>query len=192
MPAIRQSRTHLFFPQRLIPPHLTSPRCIFVSPFLMLRLGYHLRHDQSMPILIDSDIGQISRRHMPQPILLHILHHSFDTHLHRRPVSAIHAGLQYQQISNSHRRNKIQVIHTCSHRNGSRMSRCSHRSDQIDVLHKPPAKQIPQSIRICGKNNLTPFRLRFRNRPFQNQIAHSYKSKSPTVSAFSAFVHRSQ
>jgi tetratricopeptide (TPR) repeat protein len=83
-----------------------------------------------------------------------------------------------------HRCNEVQMIHTRRNRDGPRMARGGHCSNQIDVLHQPAAKQIPQRIRICGKDNLASFRLRFRNSPFQNQITHSYKSKLPKPSAW--------
>jgi hypothetical protein len=179
MPARPQRRPHLFLPLGLSSPHLPSPPRILKPALLVLGLRHHLRHDQPIPFSIHGHKREISRRNMAQSLLPHILYHHPHTNLHRSPKRPIHTRLQNQQLPNPHWSYKIQMIHTRRHRERTRMPRSSHRSHQVDILHQPPAKQASQRIRVRRQHNLAPLRLRLGHRPFQNQIAHSYKSKSP-------------
>jgi hypothetical protein len=178
MPTRPKRSSYLLLPLRLSRPHLPPSPGIFKPPLLMLRLRHHTRHHQPIPLPIYRNKREISRRNMPQSLLPHILHHHPNPYLHGRPKRPIDTRLQNQQLPHSHRSHKIQMIHTRGHRKRPSMPTRRHRPHQIDVLHQTPAKQTPNRIRVCRQHNLTPLRLRLRHRPFRNQFAHTYKSKS--------------
>jgi hypothetical protein len=179
MPARTQRSPHLLLPSRLPGSHLPSPPCIFKPSLLMLRLRHNLRHNQPIPLAIHRHKGQISRRNVPQPLFPHILHHHPNPNLHRSPKSPVHTSLQDQQLPHPHRSHKIQMVHTRRHRKRPRMTASRHRPHQVDILHQPPPKQTPDRIRVRRQHNLTPLRLRLRDRSTDNFLAHTFKSKSP-------------
>ena len=116
---------------------------------------------------------------MTQPVLAHILHHRLDADLHRGAKGAVDARLQDQQVAHMNGRDEVQVVHAGGHRDGPGMSARRHRSNQVDVLHQPTAKQISQGICVGGKDNLAALGLRLAYRSCQNRFAHSYQCKSP-------------
>ena len=121
MPTCAQRSAHLFLPLRLSSPHLAPSPCIFVPSPLMLRLRYHMRNNQLIPLAIHRDKRQIGRRNMAQPLFSHILHHHPNPNFHRGPECPIHASLQNQQLAHPHRRHKIQMIHRSRHCKRPRM-----------------------------------------------------------------------
>ena len=171
MPARPKRRPHLLRPLRLSGPHLAPPPGILIPPLLVLRLRNQRGTSNRCPSDPPPHTSGTRTTHAAASA------RRTSSTIARTPTSMtgpkrpVHARLQNQQVAHMHRSHKVQVVHARRHHDRPRMPDRRHRADQVDKLHQPPAKQIPQRIRVRRKDNLAALRLRLRHRPSKHRLS---------------------
>src|SRR5690349_18251673 len=149
--------------------NFASPASIFVAAPLLFAVRDDCGNRQALAAAINGNEGEVGGTHVVASVLVVILDKYFYPDLHRRMENSVDRRTQDDEVADTYREEKIQMVDRSSDNVLPGVTVCRQGSSEIDPVHQASPEQSAKRVGIVREDNFRHLGLRIPDWPWEKR-----------------------